>query len=93
MAKTYTYFKKVGEIYRDTPFGREWDGDEGYDFNFTPEEDEFREALKQLVEEGYGEKAWKLVDDFGLYDEVAEGYEKELKEYFEDEAMESENND
>lgn len=93
MAKTYTYFKKLGEIYRDTAFGREWDGDEGYNFNFTPEEEEFKEALKPLVEEQYGEKAWKLVCDFGLFDEVAEGYEEELKEYFEDEAMESENND
>ena len=87
------YFKKTGEIYRDTPFGREWDGDDGYYFNYEPDEDEFREALKQLVEEEYGEKAWKLIDDFGLYDEVAKGYEEKLKEHFEDEAIAGEDND
>ena len=85
------YFKKTGEIYRDTPFGREWDGNDGYYFDYEPEEKEFREALKQLVEEEYGENAWKLVDDFGLYDEVAEGYEEQMKEYFENEAFGGEN--
>jgi hypothetical protein len=87
------YFKKTGEIYRDTPFGREWDGDDGYYFNYEPDEDEFREALKQLVEEEYGEKAWALVEDFGLYDEVAAGYEEKLKDYFEEKALEGEDND
>lgn len=85
------YFKKTGEIYRDTPFGREWDGDDGYFFNYEPEEEELKETLKPLVEEQYGETAWKLVEDFGLYDEVAKGYEEELKEHFEDKALEGEN--
>ena len=85
------YFKKTGEIYRDTPFGREWDGNDGYYFNYEPDEEKFKEVLKELVVEQYGETAWKLVDDFGLYDEVAKGYEEELKEYFEDEALEGEN--
>ena len=90
MSINIEYFKKTGEIYRDTPFGKEWDGDDGYFFNFEPEEEEFKEVLKQLVEERYGEKAWKLVEDFGLFDEVAEGYREELKEYFEDKALEGE---
>ena len=88
----FTYFKKTGEIYRQTPFGREWDGDDGYNFNYEPEEKAFKEKLKQLVEEEYGNMAWKLVDDFGLFEEVGQGYKDKLKEIFEDEAQESEDN-
>ena len=86
----FTYFKKTGELYRDTPFGREWDGDTGYNFSYEPEEEIFNEKLKQLVEEEYGTSAWRLVKDFGLFEEVGQGYRDELKDIFEEKAQESE---
>ena len=48
MSKTFTYFRKTGEIRRPVNIGGEidyeWDGDEGYDFEYTPNDSDFSEA-------------------------------------------------
>lgn len=83
-----TYFKKTGEYRRND----EWDGDIGHKFTFEPDQEEFKKELKKLVVNEYGELAWKMVDDFGLYEEVGAGYKDELKEIFENVAQKTESN-
>ena len=85
MNTTLKYFFKTGEyLDRDG----EYDGDDGHEFHYEVDYEDFREALKELVVEEYGEGAWKMVEDFCLEDEVATMYEEQLKDYFEEEAME-----
>ena len=107
MGKAFSYFRKTREIYRDTTFGREWDGDEGYDFTYEPDEKDLKGAVVDLLyetyfkEEGFNgnqrlaikEALKNFTDDNNNWEELYEYFEDELKEMFEDEAMESENND
>ena len=106
----FTYFRKTGELYRDTPFGKEWDGDTGYDFEYEPKEEDLREAVVNILFEAYLDKDPRIsfnkeqqqaikkvlrtiIDGFDQWEGFYEEFYDELKEYFEDEAMESENND
>lgn len=101
MSKTFRYFKKTGEI-RDRD--GEWDGDEGYWFEYEVEDDELLEAVVDLVYEDYFSKIniadnceyvfavkkgiKKLINDYDNLDEYVEEYDSELKDYFEKEAKE-----
>lgn len=86
----FNYFKKTGELYRGTLQGKEYDGDDGYNFEYEPSQEKFEKELKTLVVNDYGESAWKLIADFGLFEDVGAGYKDELKEIFEQEAQLSE---
>lgn len=102
MSKTFRYFKKTGEI-RDRDC--EWDGDEGYWFEYEVEDDELLEAVVDLVYEDYFMKTEladrcdyavavksglkKFIEDNDNLDELVEDYEEELKDYFEEEALDS----
>lgn len=105
MEKTFNYFKKTGEIFdRDG----EWDGDEGYDFEYTVDEEDLLDAVSELLYDDFFTKTTmtdgssyfrcvskglkKLISDFGLLDMFADAYEEDLKEYFEEEALDSLNN-
>lgn len=83
----FTYFKKTGEYRRDD----EWDGDIGYKFTFKPSDDELKSELKELIVRDYGERAWALVENLDLIEEVSADYKEELKEIFEDVARKREN--
>lgn len=87
---TFTYFKKTGEFNRRTQDEDEWDGDDGDEFDYKPKEKRLIQELKRIVVDDYGYRAWDLVSDFELYDEVAEYYRENLHDVFEEEAMESE---
>ena len=102
MSKTFEYFKKTGEL-RDM-LG-EWDGDEGFEFEYEVEDDELLDAVVDLVYEDYFMKTEladrcdyavavkrglkKFIEDNDNLDELVEDYEDELKEYFEEEALDS----
>ena len=101
MSKTFEYFKKTGEIRgRDG----EWDGDEGFEFEYEVEDEKLLEAVVDLVYEDYFMKTEladrceyvfavkkgikKLINDYDNLDEYVEEYDDELKDYFEAEAKE-----
>ena len=111
MTKTFTYFRKTGEILRPINIGGEieyeWDGDVGYDFDYTPNDEDFSNALIEIVTNHYfGEVFNKnpkietylkgvikdVIEEQNLSKKLADFFEDELKEWFEDEAQESENN-
>lgn len=102
MSKTFKYFKKTGEIRgRDG----EWDGDEGFGFEYEVEDEKLLEAVVDLVYEDYFMKTEladrcdysiavkrglkKFIEDNDNLDELVEDYEDELKDYFEEEALDS----
>ena len=85
---TFTYFCKTGEIYRDTQFGKEWDGDTGYDFEYEPRPEDLEKEIKKIIVKKYGDKAWDLICEANLISEVCEHFDDELWEAFEDRAME-----
>ena len=92
MSKTFTYFKKTGEI-RDRD--GEWDGDEGFEFEYDVDDKELLDAVCNLVDEYYFEgklnhKNFRnFVRDFDMFDMLIEGFEDELHDYFEQEALDS----
>jgi hypothetical protein len=102
MTKEFTYFKRTGIIYdRDG----EYDGDEGYNFSFEPLQEDFSNALVSIVTDYYFKDTIKknpdmreelesrvreLIEDYDFEDALADAFEEELKEWFEDEAQESE---
>lgn len=111
MSKTFTYFRKTGEIRRPVNIGGEidyeWDGYEGYDFEYTPNNSDFSEAVVEIVTDYYfGEiikknpelkeelknKVSDLISEMDFEDDLAEAFEDDLKEWFKDEAQESESN-
>ena len=109
MSKTFTYFRKTGEIRRPIggSFGDEWDGDEGYDFNYTPDENDFRNALVDIatnyyfndileknpeLKEALKSKVEQLLNENDFEDDLANFFENDLKEWFEDKAQDSEDN-
>ena len=101
MSKTFTYFKKTGEIYgRDG----EWDGDEGLDFEYEVEDEDLLEGIAYCVFNEYFRNKSELSLEVGFCSAVKQGiyeflkdfddtkfledkYEDELKEYFEDKAL------
>lgn len=103
----FNYFKKTGEIYRNVCGEMEWDGDEGYDFDYEVEADRVEEALADLTFNDYffdqtinNETALKIkqklknfISDIDLSSELSDFYGDRLKDYFEQEAQESENGD
>lgn len=109
MSKTFTYFRKTGENRRpvDYGFGIEYedDGDEGYNFEYTPEKSSLLNALAEIVSDNYfGEvisqspeiknkittKVIEFISEMNFEEDLADAFEKELKDYFEDEAQERE---
>ena len=60
----------------------------GDEFEYEPTIYELERELQPLIERDYGFCAWQMVDDLDLVEEVAERYEEELKDIFEQEAME-----
>lgn len=96
---TFRYFKKTGEIRRPVVINGEteyeWDGDEGFEFEHDVDDKELLDAVCNLVDEYYFEGKMNIknfknfVRDFGLFDTLIEGFEDELHDYFEEEALES----
>lgn len=119
---TLNYFYKTGELHRNRDGEDEWDGDDGYDFDYDIDSAEVKVALKyilmydarvnigstgadpedisRIIKNGFNrtEKALvgKLIDDklndiqdLGALEEFAECYRDEITDYYEDDAMES----
>lgn len=59
----------------------------GDEFDYTPSTEALSSALKSIVVRDYGLDAWVIVADLDLVEYVAEYYEEELKDIFEQEAM------
>ena len=63
--------------------------EEEYEFEVSLED--LQEALYEIFAEEYNisvESAKNIVDEFDLYDQLEECFEDEIKDYFEEEAME-----
>ena len=100
---TFTYTRKMKSYY--SAQHDEYFYDE-YDFEYEPERRDLVHALADILvgRENFhkGEKdAYKLatklteriIDDCDIVDELAEKYKDELRDWFEDEALESERGD
>ena len=81
----FTYTKITGSCYLEQTDEIEEFGDE---FEYEPTIYELERELQPLIERDYGFWAWQMIDDLDLIEEVAERYEEELKDIFEQEAME-----
>lgn len=81
----FTYTKITGHYFCKS--SDEWEED-GIEFTYQPNYYSLRQEIKLLVIRDYGEKAWEMVEDLDLFECVAEGYKEELKDIFEEEAME-----
>lgn len=96
---TFRYFKKTGEIIIPVVVDGEteyvWDGDEGFEFDYDVDEGSLLDAVSDLINEYYFEGKLniknfkKLLRDFDILEDLVEGFEDELHDYFEQEALES----
>ena len=102
----FNYFRKTGEYYREVDGEREWDGDNGYNFDYEVPKDEIPEALEDIIIDLYFDG---LSDNASFYslvrqglrkmlknietDDLCEQFKDELKDYFEEEALEAESAD
>ena len=88
----FTYFKKTGE-FRDKH--GEWDGDDGFEFDYDVDRADLLDAVCDIVDMCYFGKTLdltkfkKFVREFDLIDILAEEFRDDLHEYFEDEALDS----
>lgn len=92
------YFFKESEIIG--PNG-EWDGDEGFYFDYDVPYKDLKEALRWIVKNNcenedllrtaetdrWVDKIIDTIDDMGALDALAEYYEEDLRIYFEEDAM------
>ncbi len=111
MTRTYTYYRETVQYRRPVNINGEieyeYDGGDGYDFDYTPDSKDLREALVEVVinyyfgeqirknpscEKNYKYLVEQLVDGDYCEDVLLDSFEEELKDYFEDEAQESERN-
>ena len=89
---TFRYFKKTGELYDKHG---EWDGDDGFEFEYDVDIDDIEKALFELVNDYYfdGKLDRKnfanFMRDFDMTDMLIDGFEDELQDYFEQEALDS----
>lgn len=81
----FTYTKITGHY--SCKASDEWEED-GIEFTYEPTREQLTSALQPIIEKEYGFMAWQMIDDLDLIEEVAEYYEEELKDIFEQEAME-----
>ena len=82
---TFTYTKITNTYYlSDTD---EWEED-GIEFTYEPTYQQLKQEVKELITRDYGESSWSMIDEFDLVECVAQFYEEELKDIFEQEAME-----
>lgn len=82
---TFTYTKITNTYYlSDTD---EWEED-GIEFTYEPTYQQLKQEVKELITRDYGESSWSMIDELDLVDCVAQFYEEELKDIFEQEAME-----
>lgn len=90
MSKTFTYQKLKGSYYVEYSDEYEYDYDE---FEYEVEDERLLDAVADLVSEYYFDdklntKNFKtFVRDFGILDELVDGFYDELKERFVDDAM------
>lgn len=102
MTRSYRYFKKTGEVI--DRLGN-WDGDSGYHFNYEPDSKDFSQAVINVVTDYFSdyitkncpelkdklrERVAELIKEHDLEDDLADAFEDELKGYFENEALDSE---
>lgn len=95
------YFRKTGEYI----VNGDWDGDEGYDFEYEPESQDLHDALVEIVtnyfyedilkvfpelKEKLAKKVEEIIDKHDLEDDLAEAFEEELTDWFEYDAQASE---
>ena len=82
---TFTYTKITNTYYlSDTD---EWEED-GIEFTYEPTYQQLKQEVKELITRDYGESSWSMIDELDLVECVAQFYEDELKDIFEQEAME-----
>ena len=90
--RSFTYTKVTGHYY--CQYSDEWEED-GIEFDYEVEEDDLADAIVQLLQEdGYFEDVEiddlkEFILNFGLVDKLADEYESELKDIFEQEALDS----
>ena len=81
---TFTYTKITNTYYlSDTD---EWEED-GIEFTYEPTYQQLKQEVKELITRDYGESSWSMIDELDLVECVAQFYEDELKDIFEQEAM------
>lgn len=81
----FTYTKIVKRYYCNA--SDEWE-EEGIDFDYEPTTEQLKDEVKELITRDYGESSWSMIDELDLVECVAQFYEDELKDIFEEEAME-----
>ena len=82
---TFTYTKITNTYYlSDTD---EWEED-GIEFTYEPTYQQLKQEVKELITRDYGESSWSMIDELDLVECVAQFYEDELKDIFEQETME-----
>ena len=82
---TFKYTKITNTYYlSDTD---EWEED-GIEFTYEPTYQQLKQEVKELITRDYGESSWSMIDELDLVECVAQFYEVELKDIFEQEAME-----
>lgn len=70
------YFYKTGEYTIDRGYGEEWDGDDGYDFEFEIDDDQIKKALVSVIKQ-------KVKSMLRMKSDLADKYpiSKDLKEF------------
>lgn len=82
---TFRYTKITNTYYLSDTDEREEDGIE---FTYEPTYQQLKQEVKELITRDYGESSWSMIDELDLVECVAQFYEEELKDIFEQEAME-----
>ena len=81
----FTYTKITGHYFCQS--SDEWEED-GIEFTYEPTYQQLKQEVKELITRDYGESSWSMIDELDLVECVAQFYEEELKDIFEQEAME-----
>lgn len=108
MVRSYKYYRETTRYTRAVNYNgfveNEYDGGDGYEFDYTPDADDLKEALIDIVANYYFEDAIKnpetekkvrqqieeLLEDEYTEEALLDSFDNELKEYFEEDAMASE---
>lgn len=99
---TFTYFKKTGEIHFEHNGIDDYDGDDGYEFDYEVDDIDVQMAIAEFIYEDYIvstlptnteaqnviNKLWNFISDFDLLETFLNVYHDKLRNMFEQDALE-----
>ena len=89
---TLEYKVETNSLYRETEYGKEYDGSDYVDITFEPSRQELKDALKTIISKKFFNNDYKAVESFidelDEINDLTETFKEDLQDFFRVDARE-----